>query len=372
MKKLLLFLLILLLTTTTAAWIRYGGGVPYPDLTTTPLFDASKLEEVLSYPEPIGSVAVSRDGRIFFSVHPESRPVGNKVLEFVNGAAVPYPSRPAQQEILDTVQALVVDRYDRLWIVDHGNHGIREPRIVAVDLATDEVLRDQVLDREVAPAGSFLQDLEVSADGQTIVIADASFWRKSPALIVYDVESGDARRVLEGNDSVSAEDYMIRSQGREMEFLGGVLAMRGGVTGLAMGPEWLYFSAISGSGLYRVRLHDLRNPELPPAQLATRVERFSDKPLSDGLSTDVIGNIYVTDVEHNAVFVVGPDRRLETLVQSTALRWPDALSFGPGGYLYIADSALPELILRNREHIEAQAPFRVFRLMTGFDGVPGQ
>lgn len=372
MKKLLLFLSILLLATTTATWIRYGGGVPYPDLTTTPLLDASTLEEVLAYPEPIGSVAVNRDGRVFFSVHPESRPVGNKLLEHVDGAAVPYPSRAAQQEIFDTVQALAIDRYDRLWVVDHGNHGVREPRIVAIDLGTNTILREQVLEKDVAPVGSFLQDLEVSADGRTIVIADASFWRKSPALIVYDVESGDARRILEGHASVSAEDFMIRSQGREMEFLGGILAMRGGVTGLAFGPDWLYFSAISGSGLYRIQLRDLRNPELPPAQLAVRVERFSDKPLSDGLSTDIAGNVYVTDVEHNAVFIVGPDHQPETLVQSPVLRWPDALSFGPGGYLYVADSALPELILKNREHIEAQAPFRVFRLMTGFEGVPGQ
>lgn len=372
MKRLLLFLLIVLLTTTIAAWIRYGGGVPYPDLTTTPLLDASTLEEVLSYSEPVGSVAVNRDGRVFFSVHPESRPVGNKVLEYVDGAAVPYPSRTAQQEIFDTVQALAIDRFGRLWVIDHGNHGIRQPRIVAIDLETDEILRDQALGKDVAPVGSFLQDLEISADGRTIIIADASFWRKSPALIVYDVESGDARRVLEGHASVAAEDFMIHSLGREMEFLGGVLAMRGGVTGLALGPEWLYFGAISGSGLHRIRLRDLRNPELPPSQLAAHVERFSDKPLSDGLSTDIAGNVYVTDVEHNAVFVVGPGRELQTLVQSAALRWPDALSFGPGGYLYIADSALPELILENREHIEAQAPFRVFRLITGFDGVPGQ
>jgi hypothetical protein len=112
------------------------------------------------------------------------------------------------------------------------------------------------------------------------VIADASFWRKSPAIIVYDVETGQARRLLESHASVSAENYVIRSRDREVKFLGGVAALRGGVDGIALGPEWLYFAAISGSGLYRVLLSDLLDQNLPPDQLANRVERISDKPLS--------------------------------------------------------------------------------------------
>jgi sugar lactone lactonase YvrE len=372
MKNILLFLLVLILVATTVSWIRYGGGTPYPDLTTTPRLASSSLEEVLNYPEPIGNVAVSRDGRIFFTVHPESRPVGNKLLEFVAGAAVPYPSGKAQSELFDTVLGVVVDPFNRLWTIDHGNHGLRSARIVAIDLDTGEVLRDQVLSSEVAPAGSLLQDLQVSADGNTIIIADASFWRKSPALIVYDVETGDARRVLEGHMSVTAEKFIIRNQDREMSYLGGIFTLRGGVDGIALGPEWLYFGALSGSGLYRIRLSDLRDRTLPQSQLRTRVERYSDKPLSDGFSIDVMGNVYVTDVEHHAIFRVGNDREPVTLIQADRIRWPDALSFGPGGYLYVADSALQDLILQSREHIDAEGPYRIFRFKPGFEGVPGQ
>jgi len=148
--------------------------------------------------------------------------------------------------------------------------------------------------------------------------------------------------------------------------------LRGGIDGIALGPEWLYYGALSGSGLYRIRLSDLRNARLPVGQLANRVERFSDKPLSDGFSIDKQGNVYITDIEHNAVSVVGPDRDLETLIQSDSVRWPDALSFGPDGYLYLADSALAELILRSREHIEASGPYRIFRFRPGAEGVPGQ
>lgn len=372
MKNILLTFFALALIATTVLWVRHGGGVPYPDLSTAPVLNSSELEQVLEYPEPVGNVAVNRDGRLFFTVHPESRPTGNKLLEYVRGAAVPYPSGREQAVLFDTVLGLAIDRYNRLWTIDHGNHGMRTARIVAIDLDTNTVIREQSLSPDIAPAGSFLQDLQVSADGNTIVIADASFWRKSPAIIVYDVTTGEARRVLESHASVSAENYMIRNGDRNMEFLGGVVVLRGGIDGIALGPEWLYFGALSGSGLFRVRLRDLRDSTLPPGQLANRVERYSDKPLSDGLSLDVDGNVYITDVEHSAVFMVDPERQLRTLIQSKDVRWADALSFGPEGYLYLADSALSELILQSREHIEANGPYRIFRFRPGAEGVPGQ
>ena len=100
--------------------VRYGGGEPYPDLSTSPLLAESQLEEVISYAEPIGNVAVSRDARIFFTVHPESRPKGNKLLEWVAGAAVPYPSGTVQPHLFNTVLGLVIDRRNRLWTIDHG------------------------------------------------------------------------------------------------------------------------------------------------------------------------------------------------------------------------------------------------------------
>ncbi|MCH8303036.1 MAG: hypothetical protein IH912_09810, partial [Proteobacteria bacterium] len=112
MKNFLLFLLALALLTAIVLRVRYGGGDPYRDLSEAPRISDSQLEEVLNYPEPIGNVAVNREGRIFFTVHPESRPQGNKLLEWVQGAAVPYPNGPVQPHLFDTVLGLVVDDRD--------------------------------------------------------------------------------------------------------------------------------------------------------------------------------------------------------------------------------------------------------------------
>jgi sugar lactone lactonase YvrE len=371
-KKILLFLLVLLVVLMITVRIRYGGGQPYADLSTTPILNSNALEKVLSYPEPIGNVAVSSSGRVFFTVHPESRTRGNKLLEFVDGASVPFPSGALQRELFDTVLGVVIDRQNRLWTIDHGNHGMRAARLLAFDLSSGTLIHDTYFDKSIAPAGSFLQDLQVSADGRTIVIADTSFWRKKPALIVYDIETDTARRVLEEHPTVSAEDHLITHQDRAMSFLGGIVVLRGGVDGIALAQDWLYFAALSGSSLYRIDLASLRDRSIPDSQLARHVERYADKPLSDGLSVDVDGNVYVTDVEHNSINIVGADRELRTLMRSPEIRWPDALSFGPEGWLYVADSDLPDVVLMTRDHIKAQAPYGIFRFQVATQGVPGQ
>ena len=177
--------------------------------------------------------------------------------------------------------------------------------------------------------------------------------------------------MLERDPSVSAEKYLVRSQDQQLSYFGGVFSLRGGVDGIALGPEWLYYGALTGSGLFRVKIADLLNAELPPEQLAARVERVATKPLSDGFSIDQTGNVYITDVEHNSVFIFDHDAAT-TLIQSDEIRWPDSLSFGPDGWLYVADSALPELVLKSREHIAAQQPYKIFRFRPGAEGIPGQ
>ena len=372
MKKILLLLLILAIVAAIVLRVRYGGGEPYPDLTSTPVLSADALEVVLEYPEPIGNVAVNKDGRVFFTVHPEARPAGNKLLEYVDGAAVPFPDVAVQAELFDTVLGVVIDRQNRLWTIDHGNHGVHSARLLAFDLDTNTLIHDQKFTREIAPRGSFLQDLQVSADGRTVVIADVSFWRKSPALVVYDVTTAAARRVLEAHESVLAEDFLISNHGTPMVFGGGLVSLRGGVDSIALGPEWLYYGALSGSGLYRVPLSDLATASLPDTQLAARVERVADKPLSDGISVDIDGNVYGTDVEHGAIFRIGTNGELETLLKTTRIRWPDALSFGPDGWLYIADSALGDVVLKSHEHIKSRGPYKIFRIKPGTTGTPGQ
>lgn len=350
--------------------VRYGGGDPYSDLTGQPLLPESALEVVVVSREPVGNVAASPSGRLFFSIHPESRPSGAKVLEWKDGKAVPFPDREIQHRLLVTPLGPRVDARNRLWVIDHGNHGVAGARLVAFDLASGALAREIRFDRTVAPLGSFLQDFAIDRNGDFAYVADVSFWRKSPAVVVVDLRTGRAHRALERHPSVTAQDWIIES-GKRMTFFGGLVALKAGVDGIALSPddEWVVYAAMNHDGLYRVRAADLRGGRSGPGD---GVERIATKPLSDGIATDVAGNVLITDVEHGAVLRTTRNGGLETLVRSPRIRWADGFSFGPDGWLYLADSAIPDQMLRSKSHMAANAPYHVYRFRPGIEGIPGR
>jgi len=371
-----LFILVILLGVATLGLLRlyFGGGENYSSLATEPMIEESGIQAVASYPEPIGNVAVSASGRLFFTVHPEARPEGPRLLEWREGKAVPFPDIATQQAIFESPLGVVVDRQNRLWVVDPATHGLGRPRIVAIDLGTGLVVHEHVFPKDVAPRGSFLQDLQVDATGATVYLADVSLWRDSPALVVYDTATRQSRRVLEDHRSVRPQDWLIRTPMKEMRFFGGVVLMKPGVDGIALDPsgQWLYYGAMVHDTLYRVPTAALKDTALGERQVEELVEAVGRKPLSDGLSADVLGNVYITDVEHGAVLRMAPGGALTTVVRTPRLRWADALSFGPGGWLYVADSALPEVIFKTRGQIAETGPYHIYRFQPGTAGIPGQ
>lgn len=343
--------------------LLYGGGNPYPDLSTAPLLSEDRLEVAVRSNEPVGNVAVSRSGRIFFTIHPESRPDNDKLVEWRNHSAIPYPNEQWQKTHFQTPLGLVIDHQNRLWTIDHGNHGLGKARLSAFDLDSNQLVHDYIFPGRIAGIGSFFQDLQVDSKGETVYIADVSFFRKNPAIIVYDVNKKTARRVLESDPSVTPQDWIVRNPIKEMVFFGGLIALKPGVDGIALDKEdeWLYYAPIAHEGLFRVRTADLKNPQLTAQDLSRRVELFSKKPLSDGILADKERNIYITDVEHGAVMRAGPDKKLQTVIRSNKIRWADGLSLGPDGYVYLADSALPHLMLQPKSHMRERAPYYIFR-----------
>lgn len=364
--------LILILLVTLHS--RYGGGQAYPDLSTSPLVDKGQLEKVLEYPENIGNLAVAADGRVFFTVHPESRPTGAKLLEFDHGKFRAFPNDAAQSHLFDAVMGLKIDSQGRLWTLDHGQHGTGKTRLMAFDIGTGATVFDYVFPKEVAPLGSFLQDLNVDAKGEFVYIADVSFWRKQPGLVVVNTQSKQSWRALNAHASVMPQDWIVRNPTKDMVFFGGLLALKAGVDGIALSRDGkqLFYAAMAHDTLYAVPVDAINTPERA-FSAATVVRAVGKKPLNDGLSTDDQGNVLITDVEHGGVVRMAPDGTLTTLIRDDVrIRWADALSFGPDNYLYIADSAIPDQMLQSKAHMQAKAPYFIYRFKPGTTGAAGQ
>ena len=352
----------------------YGGGSYYPDLSTEPLLPADSLEAYFSYPEPLGNIAVSADNRVFFTVHPESRPDSHKVLEIVDGKAVPYPDTTAQQEYFQTVLGLFIDLHNRLWTIDHGNHGTGLVLVTAFDLATGDLVYNHQFSSEIAPVGSFFNDLQVSNDGRYVFIADVSFFAKDPALVVLDTHADTARRLLENHYSTRPQDYIIQAPSKDMTFLGGAVALKPGIDGLVLSTDGttLYYGAMTHSTLYRVPTRLITNFDLTKQDITTIVDSVGQKPLSDGLSIDTLNRVYITDVEHRGLARMDPDGTLRTVIRHPEVRWADGASFGCDGYLYVTDSAIPDQMLRSESHMNHAAPYTIYRFKPDVPGIAGR
>jgi len=374
----ILFLLLLLAAAGlyAAALLLLGGGDHLEDRTGDPKLDESVLETVANLPLPPGNIAVSATGRVFFTFHPEGSP-SIKVAELVDGKPVAYPDETMQRSERGSIRfqtplALRIDRKDRLWVLDHGNYGITgQPRILAYDLKTNGLVGHYDFAPTVAGALSMLNDFQVDPDGRRIYIAETSLFGRTPAIIVYDVEKRSARRVLDRHESVMPKDLLMNAAGREMEFHG--IPLKIGVDSIALDEKgkWLYYAPVSDRVLYRIATRDLNDESLSADALGAKVEVYGHKTLSDGLTMDVDGNVYISDMEHSAIVRLQPGNQLVTLVKTDKLRWPDGFSFGPDGWLYVTCSALHQVILKSAGEVHDHAPYQIFRFKPGPAGVPG-
>lgn len=373
--RLLVGLVVALAVFLLGVRLLFGGGVRLEDRTTAPAIPASAVEQVAALDYPPGNIAVSASGRVFVTLHPDGKPL-IKVAELVGGKPVPFPDEAFQKPETPlhfvTPLSVRIDRQGRLWVLDHAEYARSQPRILAFDVDTRRVVHQYDFPENVAGFLSMLNDFAVSPDGKRIYIAESSPIAQTPALVVYDVERRTSRRLLNRHPSVLPKDYVMNAAGRDMVVLG-VYTLRIGVDSIALdrAGRWLSYAPVNGDRLFRIATAALDDPAFAADALAAEVEDYGPKTISDGLSSDDAGNIYVTDPEHSAVLTLGPDRRLTTLVKDPKLRWPDGLSFGPGGWLYVTCSALQHVLFVAPGHQHAHAPYHVFRFKPGGTAAPG-
>jgi sugar lactone lactonase YvrE len=350
------------------------------------------LEGVATFsgPMPTG-VTISRRNRIFVNFPRWGDVVPYTVAEVVNGQAVAYPN----QEINDehdplnaavnaqhfiSVQSVVVDPADRLWVLDTGaplmGHTIPNgPKLVAIDLATNKVIKTILFPIEIAGPNSYLNDVrfdltvgtELGGIRGTAYITDSS--SNGPnGIVVVDLATGKSWRRLNNHPSTMPEPgFVIFAEGRPIystEPGKPPSPLKAGTDGIAISNDGskIFYCALSSTKLYSVSAAALRDQSQTEAQVIATIHLVTGKAPSDGLESDTDGNIYATDYNSNSIQKIAPNGMIETIVHNPTLLWPDTMSLSDDGYLYVTSNQLERQPSFHNGKDQRQKPYVLFRV----------
>lgn len=334
-------------------------------------------------------VTVSQGGRIFINFPKWGDDVKFTVAELRDGEAVAYPDEAFNQTdesdpaaALVSVQSVVVDPSDRLWILDTGSPEFKPteyggPKLVCVDLATDKVVKKILFPQDVALPTTYLNDvrfdLRRGTEGVAYITDSAD--KGANGIIVVDLDTGESWRRLNDHPSTKAEDistFMPIVEGRpflEPQPDGSFKQGAGmGTDGIAISADGarLYYCPLGSRKLYSVDTDALCDRSLDEKAVAATVRDEGDRGgASDGLESDAKGYIYSTNYEHNAVLRRNFDKKnsvWETVVHDPRLLWADTMSIATDGYLYVTSNELHKQAKYHNGKDMRRKPYALFRV----------
>lgn len=320
--------------------------------------DGAALTEVAKFPHQVTGVSVSEDGRIFvnFPRWTEDAPIS--VAEVVNGELRPYPDarwnewRNARKNELTPgdhwicVQSVVADGRGSLWVLDPAAPATAftvpdGPKLVQIDLKTNKPVRTIAFDEAVAPRYSYLNDIRFSPDGNTAYIADSG---ANGALVVVDLASGKARRLLSGHPTMQPEkDVIVKYEGKPIRRPDGRgVELAADSIELSKDGTTLYWKPLTGNKLYSVATSVLTATSASADAVAAAVKYDGDAGVTDGLWIDKQNRFYLSSPQDDSV-KLWDKGAVKTIVRDKRLRWPDTFSEGPDGSIYVTTSHIQDM-----------------------------
>ncbi len=319
-------------------------------------------------------VAETADGRIFVEFpRLDDSPNPSLAELHPDGSLSAYPGHGWNGYKLgaDPTEAFVstasvqIGQDGALWVLDNGAIGLgaRQPvanaqKIVVIDPKTNAVTRTYRLGPGSLRPHSAIADIRFN--GPTAYITDAG----APGLIVLDLKTGAARRVLDRDPSTTA----LRPAIVDGHILRGADGKPASINAdqLEISPDrrFLYYQPLAGP-MYRVATRLLDDPHVPPVILSKQVEFWYNTPSLGGSVMDPRGNLYLNDLGSDAVLKLTPDRRLSLVLRDERLHWADAPAFDGHGNLLLPVSQLDRTPPFNHGRDLVHWPVMLYRLPLG-------
>ncbi len=326
----------------------------------------------LSGAMPTG-VAASQSGRVFVNFPRWGDTVDASVVELKDGREIPFPNRELNvydakraHETLVSVQSVVTDNLDRLWILDTGSIQFGPPvpdgaKLIGIDLKTNQIVKNIHFQSDVVRSTTYLNDVRIDTKREIAYITDSAV-NGNNAIIVVDLKTGKSWRKLDGHKSVEEELNFVPLVENKPLYRANFQPMTIGADGIALSPDGdrLYYSVLSGRKLFSVATEQLREVEGD-----VQVKEEGDKGgASDGLEMDADGNLYATNYEHACIMKRHGDGHYSVLTQLDAKWWPDSISIN-GGYLYFTANQLQRQKDFNGSVDKREKPYVVGRVQVG-------
>jgi sugar lactone lactonase YvrE len=335
---------------------------------------SSELQEVASFDnQQITGVGVSaKSGRVFVNFPVWSDDHFLSVAEVVDGKPRAFPdeewNKPgAAGSHFVCVQSVVVDDQDNLWILDPAAPKMQEivkggPKLVKVDLQTNKVVQTIPFGEDVAPAKSYLNDVRIDTSAGKAFLTDSA----KGAIIVVDLKTGKSRRLLDGHKSTRPEpDVKLTVDGKQLLDQQKKTAPQIASDGIALDSKngYLYYHALTGRTLYRIKTAFLLDEKISNNDLESKVETVAQTPPPDGMLEATDGSVYLTDIEGSAIVKWNAQSsKVEPVITDKRLLWPDTLSWGPGGELYVTASQIENMPRFNGGKSTRTEPYKLWKV----------
>ena len=318
------------------------------------------------------AVAVSDEGRVYVAGPRWTGSTGPALGELdADGQPRPYPDaawnawRPGgdARGAFVNINAIHHGPEDSLWVIDTGSPdfgGAPLPdgaKVVRIDLKSGRVARVYPLGPDVATPSSYVDDIRLH--GARGYLTDAG----RPGIIVLDLESGAARRVLDGTPSVTAPaDRPIVLSGEVLQAPdGSPLRVNADPLELSADGRWLYYGSLHGPWS-RIETRWLDDASLSAGQVASHVEPWADLPPSGGSALDTNGDLYFGDLGGDAIKKRTADGRIQTVVSDPRLHWVDAPYLTRDGWLWLPVPQMDRVALFNQGKARTRWPVQLLRI----------